>query len=331
MIRRQLNSMLSEAAARSDWLEVAMVASWTDALEVIDRWIEEAAPPDLDTQLAQVEQLSVSDRFDGLRAIVPNLSAWASSPRRRAAVGACVAVRQSGGPREICHAAEETFEVLNVDDPGCAAVVDQLAESVRFAGESMAVPVHEGAWPIQRAVRLLDHRLHMRLAQLPAQASWLAQCNDIWTNPGAMVVVSGIIEDSRRRRRLATLATASFWPEADTDLKQNVLECVRAVQDGTDDAGTHAQVRSICQKWGEVPRLPLALKAIAWPADSLDRMHWSPPPEVEIEAGRLLERLQARAESAERQDMWAWRRTSMEVEVAARAVLASLRVRELAE
>jgi hypothetical protein len=331
MIRRQLNSMLSEAANRSDWLEVAMVASWVDVLEVIDRWIEEAAPLDLDTQLTQVEQLPSPERFDGLRAIVPDLSAWASSPRRRATVGACVAVRQSGVPREICRAAEETFETLNVDDPDCAAVVDQLAGSVRFAGESMAVPVHEGAWPLRRAVRLLDHRLHMRLTQLPAQASWLAQCNDIWTNPGAMVVVSGIIEDSRRRRGLANLATASFWSEADTDLKRNVLECVQAVQDGTDDAGIHARVRSIGQQWGDVPRLALALEAIAWPTDPLDRMHWSPPPEVEIETGRLLERLRARAESAERRDMWAWRRTSMEVEAAARAVLASLRVRELPE
>jgi hypothetical protein len=330
-IRVLLREMLSAAADRSDWLEVATVACWVDALDAIDRWIQEAAPPDLSRQLDAIEQRAATERFDGLRAVVPDLNVWAASPRRRAADHACGSVRRSMAPRDVCRAVREAFEGMSVDDPRCGAVFDQLVEVVRSAGESMAMPSHEGSLPIQRAVRLLDGRLHIRLEQLPTQVGWLFKCDDVWTEPGAMVVMSGIIEDTRRRRGLAVLASPSFWSEADTGLRRRVLECVQTIHAGTDDAGVHARVRAVCQERGEPPRLGLALKSIAWPDDPIARMHWTPPPGVESEAGRLLERLRARDWYAERRNRWAWKQASMEVEAASRSVLGTLRAHDVGE
>jgi hypothetical protein len=310
---------------------VATVACWVDALDAIDRWIQEAAPPDLSRQLDTIEQCAVAAQFNGLRTLVPNVSAWAASPRRRAADHACGSVQRSMAPRDVCRAVREALEGMSVDDPRCGAVFDQLVEVVRSAGESMAIPSHEGSLPIQRAVRLLDSRLHVRLEQLPSQVGWLSKCDDVWTEPGAMMVMSGIIEDTRRRRRLAVLASPSFWSKADSDLRQRVLECVQAIHAGTDDAGVHARVRTVCHERGEPPRLGLALKSIAWPDDPIARMHWTPPRGVETEAGRLLERLRARDWYAERRNRWAWKQASTEVEAASRSVLGALRAHDVSE
>lgn len=323
--------MLSDAEDRSDWTEVVLVACWNDVLEVIDRWIERAAPAELESQLLQIERRSAAERFECLRKVVPDLSAWAPSPRRRAADNACEAVRQSAAPSDACRAVRETFDALDVDDPGCTLMIDHLVEAVRSAGNALAVPTHEGALPIQRAVRLLDQRLHARLELLPSQIAWLSRCDDVWTEPGAMVVVSGIVVDSNRRGALAALAAQAFWSEADPEVRAAVQSCVQAVEHGTDDATTHAELQAIRLQRADEPVLESALKAIGWPADSLARLHWSPPEGVWVESGRLLERLRARHHAAARRDGWAWKRRSAEVEAAAESVLATLRARGAAE
>lgn len=302
-----------------------MAAAWADALREIDLWIEAIPADELDARLARIESLPSTERFGALRAAVPDLGQWAPAARRRAANAACEAVRTSGAPRRICTQVEAAFDELCGSERGDGVVVEQLVRAVRSAGESLAIPAHEGSLAIQRAVRLLDQRLHGRLERLSTQAAWLGQCDDVWTEPGAMVVIAGLIEDTRRRRWMAMLAAESFWEEADQDLRRAVLECVEAVQGGTDTAATHARMRHISREWGRVPTLSTALQAIDWPADRLARLHWSPPAAVRIEAGRMLERLRARSWFAARQDQRGWRRASEELEEAAVALLAALR------
>jgi hypothetical protein len=325
LIRRVLQTVLADAAARSDWIEVAMAASWADAIEAIDRWADEAAPQTLIATLGRVESLPAADQFAALRATVPDVCRWAAPMRQRGADAACTAVRVSGAPRRICIHVDAAFDEMCSVEAGDGVVVDQLMAAVQSAGHAMAIPTHEGSLTVQRAIRVLDERLYARLERLSRQAAWLAACDDVWTEPGAMVVVAGLLEDARRRAWLATLAAPAFWDEADTTVRGDVSECVNAVHGDLDDARTHARVQKIASRCGTAPSLLEALHAIGWPVHPVDQLHWSPPHTARREAGRLLERLRARAWFAEERNLRGWRQVSEELEAAALAVLATLR------
>ena len=321
-VRSVLAARLGSFCESGDGCDVVVTAELVRALDLVDAWIESIGAEQAHDALLRIESIDPVKAAGGMAELIAGVREQALPEHARLAGESIRRLQSAGVPRRAWEGASAAMELLNQSES--EDVRREVRRSLNGMAESLSVPSWKGSGHFRSAIAVMDQRIYEDLERLSDHASWLAACDDTWSDPGAAVLMASLRHRAMRRRNLAMAAQQAIWSEAEHEVRDAMLRAAQDILAGRDDSRTHEQFASITEDQPRPQGVSDALLAIGWPSDPLDRLRWPGPARCRGAAGGLLMALVSRQWVARMRWTRRWQDACDQADAAAQALLACL-------